>query len=82
MRETTGWYRAPEKADRRNLHEKGQIEPRKDDQARSQQAVREKECGGEYRKRTGVHGFAIRKILLILKGKIVNGLVSFRVTFQ
>ena len=35
--------------------------------------------GGEYRNRTGVHGFAIRKILLISKGKIVNGLVSFRV---
>jgi hypothetical protein len=38
--------------------------------------------GGEYENRTRVHGFAIRKILLISKGKIVNGLVSFRVTFQ
>ena len=38
--------------------------------------------GGGYRNRTGVHGFAIRKISLISKGKIVNGLVSFRVTFQ
>ncbi len=38
--------------------------------------------GGEYRNRTGVHGFAIRKIPLILKGKIVNGSVLFRVGYQ
>ena len=38
--------------------------------------------GGEYRNRTGVHGFAIRQISLILKGKIVNGSVLFRVGYQ
>ena len=38
--------------------------------------------GGGYRNRTGVHGFAIRKVSLISKVKIVNGLISFRVTFQ